>query len=116
MADPARHPAPSRERRVSARTSHRRLRLEDLLGARVRTEQGAVVGRIEEVRAERRGDEYEVTEYHLGPAALLERLAVATRGFGRRSRMLIAEWDQLDIDNPRAPVLICRVDQLTHHR
>ena len=100
---------------MSALTSRRRLRLEDLLGSRVRTEQGEVLGRIEEVRAERRGDAYEVTEYHLGPPALRERLGL--RLFGRRTRTLIAQWDQLDVDNPRAPVLTCRVDQLKHvHR
>ena len=93
----------------------RLVRLEDLLGSRVRTEQGEVVGRIEEVRAERRGDGYDVTEYHLGPYALLERLALGFRVFGRK-RALVAQWDQLDVHNPKAPVLTCRVDDLKHER
>ena len=100
---------------MSARTS-RLVRLEDLLGSRVRTEHGEVVGRIEEVRAERRGDGYDVTEYHLGSAALLERLALGFHVFGRRQRTLIVQWDQLDVRNPKAPVLTCRVDELKHRR
>jgi sporulation protein YlmC with PRC-barrel domain len=101
---------------LSARTPRRRLRLEDLLGSPVRTEQGEVVGRIEEVRAERRGDEYEVTEYHLGPPALLERLGLGSRVFGRRTPTVIAQWDQLDVHNPKAPVLTCPIDDLKHER
>ena len=71
-----------------------------------------VGGRIEEVRARRRGDEYEVTEYHLGPGALLERFALARRFFGRPVPMLIARWDQVDIHRPETPVLMCAIDEL----
>ena len=46
--------------------------LDDVLGQRVRTADGRVVGRIEEVRAERRANgDHEVVEYHLGSGALL---------------------------------------------
>jgi len=95
---------------VTRRT--RMVRLEDLVGRRVRTESGQVIGRIQEVRAERRGDAYEVTEYHLGPGALLERLAVTQRFSGRSVPMLIARWDQLDIHRPERPTLTCPVDEL----
>jgi sporulation protein YlmC with PRC-barrel domain len=89
------------------------VRLEDLLGRRVRTTDGAVVGRIEEVRAVRRGDDHEVTEYLIGPGALRERLALVGRLFGP-TRTLRARWDQLDIRNVDAPTLTCRVEQLKH--
>lgn len=88
------------------------VRLEDLLGRRVRTADGDVVGRIEEVRATRRHDEHVVTEYLLGPGALLERLALVQRLFGRRSRTLIARWDQIDIHRPDRPMLTCTVNEL----
>ena len=74
-------------------------------GARARSQ-------LEEVRAVRRGDEYEVTEYHLGPGALLERLALTRRFFGRSVPMLIARWDQLDIHRPERPTLTCPVVEL----
>jgi hypothetical protein len=96
--------------------SRRRIvRLEDVIGRRVRTAEGRVVGRLEEVRAARRANgEYEVTEYHLGPGALLERLAIVRRIFGRRARMIIARWDQIDIHRPDAPTLTCGLEELQH--
>jgi hypothetical protein len=86
--------------------------LEDLLGRRVETENGALVGRIEEVRAERRGNDYEVTEFLLGSGALVERLSIVTRVFGSRPRTLVARWDQIDISRPTAPRLTCAIDDL----
>jgi hypothetical protein len=96
-------------------TARRRtiVRLEDLVGRRVRTPQGAVVGRIEEVRAERRGDDHEVIEYLIGPGALRERLALVRRLPGR-ARTLVARWDQIDIHRPESPTLTCSVEELTH--
>jgi sporulation protein YlmC with PRC-barrel domain len=88
------------------------VRLEDLLGRRVWARNGRAVGRIEEVRAEARGDEYEVTEYHLGPGALLERLALVNRLLGRQPQTLVVRWDQLDITDPARPQLTCTVDEL----
>jgi hypothetical protein len=95
---------PDRRRRL--------VRLQDLVGARVRSRDGHVVGRIQEVRAERRGDDHEVIEYRLGAAALLERLALTRRLFGRRQTGLIVRWDQLDIAAPEHPTLTCGVDEL----
>src|SRR5690242_376322 len=83
------------------RDRRRRLvRVQDLLGRRVRTADGQVVGRIEEIRAERRGDDHELIEYRLGTGALLERFALAQRLFGRRHPRIVARWDQLDIREP----------------
>jgi hypothetical protein len=90
------------------------VRVEDLIGRKVCLPTGEVVGHIEEILAERHGDEHQVTEYHLGSGALLERLALVRRFFGRRSRLLIARWDQLDIHRPDAPTLTCAVSELQH--
>ena len=97
-------------------TARRRtlVRVEDLLGRRVRTVDGTVVGRIEEIRARRRNDVHEVTEYLLGAGALVERFALVGRLFGRRSPTLIARWDQLDIRRVDRPTLTCGVDELKH--
>jgi len=92
------------------------VRLEDVIGRKVRTADGAVVGHIEEVRAERRGDDHEVTEYLLGSGALLERLAMVKRLFGRPARMIVARWDQIDIHRPDRPTLTCRVEELKRER
>jgi hypothetical protein len=89
------------------------VRLEDLVGRKVRTEEGHVVGRIEEVRAERREDgEHEVTEFHLGTGALLERWAIVARALGRRPTVIVARWDQLDISRPASPALTCPPGEL----
>jgi len=94
-------------------TARRRLvYLADVVGRRVRTADGRVVGRIEEVRTARRANgEHEVAEYHLGSGALLERLAVV-RSLVTPKRMLIARWDQIDIRRPEAPLLTCAVEEL----
>ena len=86
--------------------------LEDLLGRRVVGKDGGRVGRIEEIRAERRGDEYEVSEFLLGPGALLERLSVVHRLFRRDPRTFVARWDQMDLTSPEHPRLTCSVSDL----
>jgi hypothetical protein len=91
------------------------VRVEDLVGRKVRLTTGEPVGRIEEICAERRGNgEHEVVEYHLGSGALLERLALVRKIFRRKAHLLIARWDQLDIHNPDAPTLTCGVQELKH--
>ncbi len=94
--------------------SRRRTRflLHELLGRRVAGPDGRTVGRIEEIRAERRGDDHEITEFLLGPGALLERLSVVNRLVGRSRRTLIARWDQLDLSRLDSPRLTCPVEQL----
>jgi hypothetical protein len=92
------------------------LRVELLLGRKVRDVSGRVVGRLEEFRARRNGEAWEVTEFDLGPTALLERLAV--RHFsafvpGRRPAGYRASWDQIDLSDPIHPRLTVAIEQLT---
>jgi len=90
----------------------RTVRLEDLLGRRVRDPSGRVVGRVEEIVARRVGPALVVTEYHLGVYAVLERLAGG--GFGRAVlRVLGARgrkprripWAEMDLSDPERPRL-----------
>jgi len=90
--------------------------LEDLLGRRVLAEDGRPVGRIEEIRAERRGDDYELTQYLLGPGALVERLSIVGRLLRRNPRMYVARWDQIDVTAPDRPRLTCPVEELEVRR
>lgn len=92
----------------------RLVRVEDLVGRPVRDGGGRVVGRIEDVRVERRGEAYEVVEYRLGAGALLERFALVRRWFGRRPAMLVARWDQIDVGRPESPRLTCAAEELRH--
>ena len=86
--------------------------LEDLLGRRVEAEDGRSAGRIEEIRADRRGDEYEVTEYLLGTGALIERLSLVSLLLRREPRTYIVRWDQIDLTSPDRPRLTCSMDDL----
>lgn len=89
-------------------------RLEQLIGRRVYGSDGRVVGRLEECLAEREGDYYVITEFHIGRAALLERLAVRYIGLtlGGRWHGYRARWDQLDIEDAVRLTLTCRVEEL----
>ncbi len=95
-------------------TRRRTVRAEELLGRRVRGADGRIAGRIEEIRVDRRGESYEVTEYLIGTGALLERLAMARTWMRRRPQTLIARWDQIDISTPAAPRLLCSLEELQH--
>ena len=95
---------------------HRYVRLEDLLGKAVVAPDGAVVGRLEEVRADRKGQHHEITEYLIGTGALLERLAIVRRLLGRQPRMMVARWDQLDISGSRRLQLLCDAGDLRIER
>ena len=90
--------------------------LEDLLGRAVRAPDGRVAGRIEEARVERRGEEYELTEFLLGGGALMERLSLVRRLLGRQPRTYVARWDQIDITTPARPRLTCRLEDLKVER
>ncbi len=96
----------SRRRRI--------VRVEELLSRRVRDQNGRVVGRIEEIRVDRRGDAYEVVAYLLGPGALVERLALVRRWFGGTPETLIVRWDQIDVSHPESPRLTCAIEELRH--
>jgi sporulation protein YlmC with PRC-barrel domain len=88
--------------------------VERFLGRRVLALNGHVVGRLEEVRVEKHGAGFVVTEYHVGPAALLERLSVhALRLLGATPRRTHAvPWDKLDLGDPTRPRLLCAVEDL----
>lgn len=56
------------------------IHLELLLGKTVLDSTGKAIGRIEEVRASKQGEEWIVQEYLIGYAAILERLSAWTVG------------------------------------
>ena len=90
------------------------LRLDSLVGREVWTANQRKLGRLEECRAERRGDAWVITEWVIGPAGLFERLGLSARllvGIGP-GRGYMARWDQLDLRNPVRPRLSCPVSEL----
>ena len=89
------------------------VRLDRLLGRKVIGPDNRSVGRLEEFRAERRGEEWFITEYVIGPAGLLERLGLGTRlVLGWRRGGFVARWDQDDVTHPERPRLLCSVGEL----
>ena len=90
------------------------LRVEELVGRRVRDRDGHVVGRLQELRATREGNHWAVTEFDIGPSALLERLSSRHLGiiWPGRVRGYRARWDQVDLDDPEHPTLTVGVDEL----
>jgi hypothetical protein len=92
-----------------------KVHVELLLGCRVRDADGTVIGRIESIRAERRGDHCFVEEYQLGAAAYLSRLGISTAslvGWPLARQPLRVPWDQLDLSDPQQPRLRCTLQQL----
>jgi hypothetical protein len=56
------------------------------------------VGRIEEIRVEKHGKGYVVREFHLGSAALLERLSAHVGSwFGAGTQVRRGAWDEIDL-------------------
>ena len=92
----------------------REVRLELLLGRKVRDTRGRPAGRIEEVLADREDLDCIVREFHLGPHALLERLSLPllrlVRGPSHGLRRI--PWDRLDLSDPDHPRLTCTVEEL----
>ena len=89
------------------------IRLDRLLGRKVLAGNNRPVGRLEEFRAEVRDGECVITEYVIGPGALLERLDLSVRLlFAPRQRGFVARWDQLDISDELRPRLTCPVAEL----
>ncbi len=88
--------------------------VELLLGKRVRDANDKVVGRIQSIRATWKGNACVVDEYHLGTAALMEKLGIsAKRLIGARNREPVrVPWDQLDLSDPERPRLKCTIDAL----
>jgi hypothetical protein len=90
------------------------LRMDRLVGRMVIGANHRRVGRIEEIRVERHGDECVVASYALGSGGLLERLGAGTRLLvgGRRASGYIVRWDQLDVSDVEHPRLRCPVREL----
>lgn len=86
-------------------------RFELLLGRRVVDADGEVVGRLEEVVAELRDDEYEVREFHIGAYAMFERLGAGMLGRGllrlvggnRLYDGYVVPWKLMDLTDPEHP-------------
>jgi len=102
----------------------REVALHNLLGRTVRDPNGREVGRIEELRAEIElhdgGNEYVVTEFHVGSFGAIESLAGA-----HFARMLLHRlgrfapyeshaipWDRLDLTDVQHPTTLDTIEQL----
>jgi hypothetical protein len=88
--------------------------VELLLGKRVRDANDKVAGHIESIRATWKGDSCVVDEYHLGTAALMEKLGITLGrliGVGSREPVRVP-WDQLDLSDPEHPRLKCTLEEL----
>jgi sporulation protein YlmC with PRC-barrel domain len=89
------------------------LNVEQLLGTKVRDADGRVIGRIEEIRAERTDDGCYVDSYLVGASAVVERLSAWSliRPIKRmlKSRHVVSvlevPWQDLDLSEPGRPVL-----------
>jgi hypothetical protein len=94
------------------------LRLDRLVGRMVRDVDDRRVGRLEEVRIEKRGASLAVTAYVLGRAGLVARLGVGIRLlFGAaRPAGYVARWDQLDIGDVEHPRLVCSLEELRRNK
>jgi sporulation protein YlmC with PRC-barrel domain len=92
-----------------------RFRVDDLLGRRVRDANGRSIGRINEVRADEVGGELLILEYHLGTAAILERVGLSLMRLaglpGSRDPVKVP-WNRMDVSDPRKPRLLGTVEDL----
>jgi hypothetical protein len=87
--------------------------LDQLLGRMVVTANNVPVGRLEELRSERRGDYFDIVAFVIGAEGLMERLNVGLQAlFGRRRGGKVARCDQIDISDPRHPRLTCSLEDL----
>jgi hypothetical protein len=88
------------------------IRLELLLGRKVRDVNGEPVGRIEEIRGEKRDSDLLVEAYLLGVSALVGRLAAwklvrpIRRVFGESLYSTYrVPWNEMDLSDPHHPRL-----------
>jgi len=94
--------------------------LELLLGRQVRDLEGKAVGRLEEIRAEARGADVYVVEYHVGAYSLFERLSalaigravLSAIGATRSASKKAVPWDMLDLHDLEHLRLTCRKAEL----
>ena len=101
----------------------REVQVQHLLGRKARDVDGQIVGRIEELLVKNENGEFVVLEYHLGPAAWLERIAGAAGQLpvfkhiplGSRVEYRV-RWDQMDLsdlDHPRVTAPRAELRQTT---
>lgn len=96
------------------------VRVERLLGRRVRDSAGEKVGRVEELLAAEHDGECRILEYHVGSYGTLEALGATERlGIalvrlvtGRGREGYVVPWDRMDLSDPDHPRLTCRRDEL----
>jgi sporulation protein YlmC with PRC-barrel domain len=88
------------------------IRVELLIGRKVHDVNGKKVGRIEEIRGEKRESDFLVEAYLVGTSALVERLAAWTlvrpiRGMLGKSvySMYRIPWNEMDLSDPHHPKL-----------
>ena len=92
-----------------------KVHLELLVGKLVRDVNGAKVGRIRSLHAEKVGDDCVVRHYELGSAALLSRFGISTLrlvGWPLRREPQRVPWEQMDLSDPEAPKLRCTAVEL----
>ena len=83
--------------------------VEHLLGRRVRDPDDCIVGRLEEFRVDIVDGDYVITEFHIGGAAVFERIAAFVTQlpflryipFARKGYRV--SWETLDLSDPRSP-------------
>lgn len=102
----------------------REVPLHHLLGRTVRDPNGRKVGRLEELRAEielhEDGNDYVVTEFHVGSFGAIESIAgpYFARLLLRRLGRFVSysnhriPWDRIDLTDPRNPGTLDTVEQL----
>jgi sporulation protein YlmC with PRC-barrel domain len=96
------------------------VRVDELVGRRVVDGSGRAIGPIEEVVVDPQGESWTVVEYHVGIAAIVERLAASgpARAVRRLFRMkppagaYRIPWQRLDLSDPCRPILRGSVDDL----
>ena len=88
------------------------IRLELLIGRKVHDVNGKKVGRIEEIRGEKRDKDCLIESYLVGASALIERLAAwklvrPIRGMLGKSIYSIYRipWNEMDLSDPHKPRL-----------
>jgi hypothetical protein len=89
------------------------INIESLIGRPVISKTGKSIGRVEEVRAEREGEDLVVTEFCVGAYALFERLSASILGteilrflrLRARHGGYRLRWDQLDLCGAKLQLL-----------
>lgn len=97
----------------------REAHIEELVGRRLCDADGRSVGRIEELVAEIDGTDWLIVEIHVGPGALLERIADLSSlmpwmsALGKRlNKRYIIQWRDLDFSDPDHPRTVVRRSNL----